>query len=76
MTFNKFINKLLEEFFEYFNNFLIIQCTTLPECLLSSRVPNLQFNLFTINSNHTSAKLNSNGQIMHGLKTLVGELKK
>ena len=38
------------------------------------RVPDLKFNLESINWNHAGAKLNPDGQIVHGLKPLVCEL--
>ncbi len=40
------------------------------------RVPNLQFNLLAINCDHASTEFNANGQVVYGLETLVGELKK
>lgn len=37
-------------------------------------VPNLKFNRLAVNGDHTSPKLDSNGEIMHWLKPLVCEL--
>ena len=38
------------------------------------RIPDLKFYLFAINCYHASSKLQANGEIMHGLETLVCEL--
>uniref|UniRef100_A0A6B0UML4 Putative secreted protein n=1 Tax=Ixodes ricinus TaxID=34613 RepID=A0A6B0UML4_IXORI len=41
---------------------------------LPSRVPNLQLNLFPVDSDHAGSELDSNGQVMYGLETLVRKL--
>lgn len=39
-------------------------------------VPDLQFYLLAVNSDHTGTKLDSYCQVMDRLKSLIGELKK
>jgi len=59
------------------------ECTSSPtvvgscdgsEGLLSRRVPDLQLDQLLFNGNHSRAEFNTNGKIVHGLETLVGEL--
>ena len=45
-----------------------------PKCFLACCIPDLQFNLFSFDIDHTSTKLYSNGQIVYRLETLVGKL--
>ncbi len=39
------------------------------------RVPNLQLDLLVVNVDHACTKLNTNCEVVHRLKALVGELK-
>ena len=53
---------------------------TLPQVavkynVINYRIPNLQFDLFTINGYHASTEFHTNGEIMHRLKSFVCELK-
>lgn len=42
--------------------------------VLTHRVPYLQFDLLAVDGNKPRAKFNTNSEIMHWLKSLVGEL--
>lgn len=44
--------------------------------IMTYSIPYLKFDLFVINSDHTSTKLYSNGEIVHRLEPLVRELEK
>ena len=53
----------------------IIRTCDTTETFLSSRIPNLQFDLLSIRYiDHTSAKFNTNRQIVHWLESFVSEL--
>lgn len=41
-----------------------------------NRVPNLKFDWFVVDSDHSSPKFNTYGEVMDGLESLVCELKK
>lgn len=43
-------------------------------CDSGDTLPYLQFDLFTIMCDHTSTELDADGQIVHRLKSFVGEL--
>ena len=51
-----------------------MQNKILPKCFLASCIPNLKFNLFAFNIDHTSTKFYPNGQIVYGLEPFVGKL--
>ena len=42
--------------------------------ILAYRVPDLQLDLFALNVDHTRPKFHTNGEVMHRLESLVGEL--
>jgi len=45
------------------------------EFLLTSSIPNLQFDLMTTDSNSTTTKLHTNSQVVNRLEALISELK-
>ncbi len=47
----------------------------LPEGLLAGRVPDLELDLFALDVDHPSAKLDADRQIVNGLESLVSKLK-
>lgn len=52
----------------------IIRARNGTERLLAGSVPNLQFNLFAIDGDHSGAEFDTDSEIVNGLKALVGEL--
>jgi hypothetical protein len=46
----------------------------LPERFLARSIPNLELDLFSIDGYHPSTELDTNGQVVHWLETLVREL--
>lgn len=42
---------------------------------VSRRIPDLQFDLFSIDVDHTCSKLHTYCEVVHGLEPLVGKLK-
>lgn len=53
----------------------VIRARDRAERLLAGRVPYLKLDLFAVDRDHPRAKLHADGQVMDGLKSLVGELK-
>mmetsp|Transcript_23456 Transcript_23456/g.69088 ORF Transcript_23456/g.69088 Transcript_23456/m.69088 type:complete len:208 (-) Transcript_23456:116-739(-) len=45
-----------------------------PEGLLARCVPDLQLDLLVVDGDHARPKLHADGQVVHGLEALVGEL--
>ena len=45
------------------------------EGLLPGGVPDLEFDLFVVDCDHTRAEFNADGKVMYGLESLVCELK-
>jgi len=45
-----------------------------PKRLLTRRVPDLELDLLGVDGDHAGPELHSNGEVVHGLEALVGEL--